>query len=229
MRGEDRLRRLRQEFLAGSPPHARGRPICEDVGVGRSRITPACAGKTPGGKTRYSCPKDHPRMRGEDKSPSELSGRASGSPPHARGRPGGFALGSVEERITPACAGKTERGRSSNPRRSDHPRMRGEDRVSIVCGMRGLGSPPHARGRLGEETTSMGGTRITPACAGKTNGCWTQQCRWRDHPRMRGEDRCLTPARKGRTGSPPHARGRPTLTDNKIVHRGITPACAGKT
>ena len=71
--------------------------------------------------------------------------------------------------------------------------------------------------------------RITPACAGKTLPCSNGYGKSWDHPRMRGED--LRDRRRERRGpgSPPHARGRPTVSEC-IVHRvRITPACAGKT
>ena len=46
---------------------------------------------------------------------------------------------------------------------------------------------------------------------------------------MRGEDRCFRRRRRGRLGSPPHARGR--HQGNRCADKiwGITPACAGKT
>ena len=72
-------------------------------------------------------------------------------------------------------------------------------------------------------------SRITPACAGKTDVSRVGgQKNW-DHPRMRGEDFWLILTDFFIVGSPPHARGRPTLRDIDIFSTGITPACAGKT
>ena len=46
---------------------------------------------------------------------------------------------------------------------------------------------------------------------------------------MRGEDGLTTWRRSRRSGSPPHARGRPFLSAHAAGHSRITPACAGKT
>ena len=46
-------------------------------------------------------------MRGEDGDSLDVCGVDAGSPPHARGRLGVDALRDLQDRITPACAGKT--------------------------------------------------------------------------------------------------------------------------
>ena len=46
---------------------------------------------------------------------------------------------------------------------------------------------------------------------------------------MRGEDTVRRFAPYFRRGSPPHARGRPTVSESVVHGIGITPACAGKT
>ena len=148
-------------------------------------------------------------MRGED---PPLWGRflaASGSPPHARGRPP---------------------QQSAQPHnRADHPRMRGEDGRSRPRWVRTSGSPPHARGRLRRVARHCDVNGITPACAGKTRVRSPSSADRRDHPRMRGEDVDAVPIFAEHGGSPPHARGRPDLVRNLVYERGITPACAGKT
>ena len=209
MRGEDHAQRPLRGLMVGSPPHARGRrarvvpfPAC-------SRITPACAGKTEAVNPISSTKSDHPRMRGEDRMPRNLINPLTGSPPHARGRPGGFAFRAVEKRITPACAGKTAGASSPQVRTTDHPRMRGEDTPLRLADQIGGGSPPHARGRRSSRSIAMH--------------------RMPDHPRMRGEDRRGRVDSGGGGGSPPHARGRPCRPTGSRSTPGITPACAGKT
>ena len=91
-----------------------------------------------------------------------------------------------------------------------------------------LGSPPHARGKAGEEGITMGTYGITPACAGKSRGAVAGRGRGRDHPRMRGEKKTAMMIRGGLTGSPPHARGKALSDAAKLGVNGITPACAGK-
>ena len=46
---------------------------------------------------------------------------------------------------------------------------------------------------------------------------------------MRGEDAMSVWIDFARTGSPPHARGRPSQEPSWCLESGITPACAGKT
>ena len=209
MRGEDVFRRFTMLFQEGSPPHARGRRSSRYSSARRVRITPACAGKTRfrgGGRCRGT---DHPRMRGEDTSPSGQNGRRIGSPPHARGRLSRSARSAAGSWITPACAGKTPRQRREGYASPDHPRMRGED-VAIRAG-EGIdpGSPPHARGRhkpLQRPRNSL-----------------------LDHPRMRGEDRVLLPEKGYRSGITPACAGKTERACSGVACQGITPACAGKT
>ena len=87
--------------------------------------------------------------------------------------------------------------------------MRGEDRLRLFTSRPQVGSPPHARGRHGDELV------------------------WRDlgpdHPRMRGEDFLRNDPCQSPRGSPPHARGRRMRHPSSDSGRRITPACAGKT
>ena len=172
-----------------------------------------------------------------------------GSPPHARGRLGVIWRRSANERITPACAGKTPppsrhtiqsritpacAGKTGIPPISamsirDHPRMRGEDTRNRQPFQTNFGSPPHARGRRFAVASHRDNKGITPACAGKTRRAPAAPGRTRDHPRMRGEDTPRSPPPEWTSGSPPHARGRrPLLASQQRLLR-ITPACAGKT
>ena len=137
-----------RELRFADHPRMRGEDG-EDCRVGRmpEGITPACAGKTATGLASSSASADHPRMRGEDKYPYLDDETVKGSPPHARGRRLVDSLYSALDRITPACAGKTRSCRGSPPSYADHPRMRGEDRLSTIPREKFQGSPPHARGR----------------------------------------------------------------------------------
>ena len=147
MRGEDLRCLMTLPSPEGSPPHARGRlsSLAEDSI--RRGITPACAGKTSPSRAAGKSLWDHPRMRGEDLPAGAQAGYRQGSPPHARGRPDAPAWDRVDDRITPACAGKTEKYARYWFAHRDHPRMRGEDLSHPVSGEDSPGSPPHARGR----------------------------------------------------------------------------------
>ena len=147
MRGEDKGGARKRKQNVGSPPHARGRQLITTILKLKTRITPACAGKTklhPLGRTSAT---DHPRMRGEDTLDSSTRWTIFGSPPHARGRRWSLWKGSERSRITPACAGKTPFVEVFYLRPPDHPRMRGEDSNTVAVIDNRPGSPPHARGR----------------------------------------------------------------------------------
>ena len=66
--------------------------------------------------------------------------------------------------------------------------MRGEDNHFLQVDQLAGGSPPHARGRLAEDTWTIRHSGITPACAGKTQHFVDSYKLLPDHPRMRGED-----------------------------------------
>ena len=168
-------------------------------------------------------------MRGEDQRSRAHHFTASGSPPHARGRRGCCAQRSRSGRITPACAGKTSRRPGGRRSATDHPRMRGEDKGRMNKMREGLGSPPHARGRRVGSGYVRVKNRITPACAGKTAFLRLPEPVAADHPRMRGEDGFGPSKGVWRSGSPPHARGRPRNGKRRRLGGRITPACAGKT
>ena len=168
-------------------------------------------------------------MRGEDAQSALVTVRWRGSPPHARGRRRWWFSPAGRHGITPACAGKTQTVNQMQRRAEDHPRMRGEDFECVWPPHAENGSPPHARGRHGEDSRRTRFRRITPACAGKTRVSRRFITPGRDHPRMRGEDSKRAMAISTNLGSPPHARGRHRCDQECAVGHGITPACAGKT
>ena len=176
MRGEDGVEPAVTSSPGGSPPHARGRLKRPAMRTGSTRITPACAGKTLSGPGPSGRVRDHPRMRGEDPPLRRRPRQVKGSPPHARGRPCRYIRASSGRRITPACAGKTPRPLPARLPSPDHPRMRGEDDPQGEARDYLVGSPPHARGRLRRGRCNARATRITPACAGKTELLHTLVC-----------------------------------------------------
>ena len=90
------------------------------------------------------------------------------------------------------------------------------------------GSPPHMRGKVHSDHGTTGQIGITPAHAGKRILHIHPVFPCRDHPRTCGEKSALTFWRNGRTGSPPHMRGKVDDHSILILNCGITPAHAGK-
>ena len=84
------------------------RPIQVSNSSGR-RITPACAGKTVSSESIKGVHEDHPRVCGENESNFDYDYGVGGSPPRVRGKPEMGMATLFGIRITPACAGKTER------------------------------------------------------------------------------------------------------------------------
>ena len=133
----------------GSPPRVRGKLIrtrFPDLWMG---ITPACAGKTSQRALRTGKPKDHPRVCGENDASHIAYYFQQGSPPRVRGKQGRKRIRKAEERITPACAGKTHRSPVPSPSRRDHPRVCGENSSCEARGLVSAGSPPRVRGKRG--------------------------------------------------------------------------------
>ena len=152
---------------SGSPPPMRGKvtgmvPPCPDT-----RITPAYAGKSLLlASTRSAC-RDHPRLCGEKGRTLWVQSPKQGSPPPMRGKDTGITNSLLNNRITPAYAGKRSRRCFPCPKCRDHPRLCGEK-----------GKPLHLRHHV---------ARITPAYAGKSQTADAAASARRDHPRLCGE------------------------------------------
>ena len=168
-------------------------------------------------------------MCGKDRFVDSVYDSAEGSPPRVRERLVTASRQSRARRITPACAGKTLLGSFFMCTIRDHPRVCGKDLVQRGKLSEHVGSPPRVRERLYLETETLYTSRITPACAGKTFSGNLEDESDRDHPRVCGKDPFVTHVKGFTAGSPPRVRER--LGDNITTepHRGITPACAGKT
>ena len=209
LRGEDLRRGIRKHRAFETPPLARGRPLHVASAIGRSRNTPACAGKTRkvAGVNRRR--EKHPRLRGEDADIGGLLDIGKETPPLARGRHGEYAASASCGRNTPAFAGKTHGSLKSKKPRRKHPRLRGED------------DP------FGDRDAERRGN--TPACAGKTGPTRVIEGHCQKHPRLRGEDASTSAVPAASMETPPLARGRPPKEEDFRERHGNTPACAGKT
>ena len=91
----------------GSPPRARGKASQAAARSSQSRITPACAGKSWDKKCEMCGKEDHPRVCGEKLTCETRRLRHIGSPPRVRGKAVLPLAAYAEQRITPACAGKS--------------------------------------------------------------------------------------------------------------------------
>ena len=228
MRGEKTANVFHACNQRGSPPRARGEVWCRPRKSVPHRITPACAGRSDPERRRTRRPRDHPRVRGEKQKERRRFSVHKGSPPRARGE--GFRLiyGQIEQRITPACAGRRTRKARSTGSKGDHPRVRGEKYLDVPEEVHCDGSPPRARGEAGAFPFSFGSLRITPACAGRSAASTSMRITSPDHPRVRGEKMRTRRLLFSISGSPPRARGEGVRKRRCGADGGITPACAGR-
>ena len=107
MRRENQKGELQVNDYLGLPLHAQGKRRDKMGNYAYPRITPACAGKTQRIQRIASLFRDYPCMRRENVSINEVSNVAAGLPLHAQGKLSARELHERLNRITPACAGKT--------------------------------------------------------------------------------------------------------------------------
>ena len=147
-------------------------------------------------------------MCGENRNALQCKRYMLGSPPRVRGKPMSCSDFVLSLRITPACAGKTDKLYRVSALREDHPRVCGENRAKLCVLKDFQGSPPRVRGKHALAVPVRGADRITPACAGKTGRCSRQKYREQDHPRVCGENSPKTVRNASGLGSPPRVRGK---------------------
>ena len=186
--GENHKPLLSTLFAHGSPPRMRGKLGRNHKFLKEIRITPAHAGKTPGGYGSAPQGTDHPRACGENPLESCQCGGRCGSPPRMRGKPSPRRRSRGASRITPAHAGKTALLMSPPFFRTDHPRACGENIGKRSTSQAFHGSPPRMRGKLTAVLACPSQLRITPAHAGKTYRNSARPYRYPDHPRACGEN-----------------------------------------
>ena len=151
-----------------------------------------------------------------------------GSPPRMRGKVSVLVVNQPKDRITPAHAGKRNRGKPGRHCSQDHPRACGEKFDLENPAEHELGSPPRMRGKASGGGRPRAGSGITPAHAGKSGWWPLVPCRCGDHPRACGEKLSEGSCMPCGLGSPPRMRGKVHLHRTGWQPEGITPAHAGK-
>ena len=172
---------------------------------------------------------DHPRIRGEHAYAGIRDEPTVGSSPHTRGARRGSVKPLRCERIIPAYAGSTNTVHPYTLYNRDHPRIRGEHDTDLAGDVAEDGSSPHTRGAPMAPVSHSRRGGIIPAYAGSTSGSKSPLYLGRDHPRIRGEHRMLSPGGVFSAGSSPHTRGAPGRFHLHARSRRIIPAYAGST
>ena len=195
----------------------------------RTRITSACAERTPASSRKARSSSDHLRLRGENDRGRVAVRRDGGSPPPARRELTGSDAPAFATRITSACAERTSRLNSASSPVADHLRLRGENTRMGKALATTIGSPPPARRERVLRAPTRQADRITSACAERTCGRTLQHPVRADHLRLRGENLRPSSPFALTSGSPPPARRERADARRPGPGMRITSACAERT
>ena len=152
-----------------------------------------------------------------------------GSSPRVRGKPPFVEVLCPPLGLIPACAGKTYLPGSTMSDSEAHPRVCGENEVTMREHIDPPGSSPRVRGKRTWSAESGVDYGLIPACAGKTWDEMPPQERSAAHPRVCGENDLFYFERNKTYGSSPRVRGKRGDPRRACGPRRLIPACAGKT
>ena len=193
----------------GSSPRGRGKPLFKRIMRFYEGLIPAWAGKTVPPVTLPGYQGAHPRVGGENWFHARVSQALRGSSPRGRGKPSVRLRKCTPRGLIPAWAGKTRLGTLTTSRSRAHPRVGGENYLSLPF------------------FTLF--TWLIPAWAGKTLGRASAPSSEPAHPRVGGENAHGHGRRHRRRGSSPRGRGKPHGARLAPGVSGLIPAWAGKT
>ena len=194
-RGENALSPPQGYPHTGSSPLTRGKPKLTAEDRQAARLIPAHAGKTGASPQPPPSSAAHPRSRGENLGLVIAIVGAPGSSPLTRGKPRPLRTPLAARRLIPAHAGKTGLAVLVQHEERAHPRSRGENRTRSAPATPTSGSSPLTRGKRGGEVGLPIGARLIPAHAGKTRVQGDRALHGGAHPRSRGENHGIDPAR----------------------------------
>ena len=203
-------------------------------------LIPAWAGKTSSTPGPTPTPGAHPRVGGENSPTMGRSRLGAGSSPRGRGKPGTSCAACQPIRLIPAWAGKTDAKVWNDLVKAAHPRVGGENEITLSNSSHILGSSPRGRGKPQGQAcvvgTSLSGCqclrkvgRLIPAWAGKTTNQSVTPVQSAAHPRVGGENAICVHVVASVRGSSPRGRGKPEFVEDDGAHVGLIPAWAGKT
>ena len=166
--GENSAPPCSTRWQRGSSPRVRGKQTLGLVEVSTGGLIPACAGKTVARLVGLTAWGAHPRVCGENDVLGEVVGDLSGSSPRVRGKRIASRSARNCSGLIPACAGKTPSWFLFSVIMWAHPRVCGENLEPPPLSRGKRGSSPRVRGKPRSGSSSASGSRLIPACAGKT-------------------------------------------------------------
>ena len=229
MCGENSPPRCGATSTTGSSPRVRGKQQRSGLRSARAGLIPACAGKTFSSQIERPGGGAHPRVCGENPITWNKWRIIPGSSPRVRGKRRHSGDRGLPVRLIPACAGKTSCRGSSSRCSGAHPRVCGENNTTMFTALGRLGSSPRVRGKLPAPRVHVPAPGLIPACAGKTPTTSPSSDTERAHPRVCGENACVTQCARMNRGSSPRVRGKLHSMEPRRHRCGLIPACAGKT
>ena len=207
------------------------RAISERVSPGAmtwvERFIPACAGNSCSIHDVYSLPAVHPRVCGEQLDDDIGIVIVRGSSPRVRGTGDAVHGNSACTRFIPACAGNSCQPNPATRRQTVHPRVCGEQSMSISTSSLHFGSSPRVRGTGWSCHLDGPIWRFIPACAGNRlvmSFGWSYLA---VHPRVCGEQARWSAPTRIRAGSSPRVRGTGDEGRGAPQSARFIPACAG--
>ena len=172
---------------SGSSPRGRGTGITGDFQRIQQRVIPAWAGNSLKlFKTSFTNP-GHPRVGGEQGSGRPNRARVSGSSPRGRGTVYQLSADRRHQRVIPAWAGNRCNGEFAAKALSGHPRVGGEQVITVETVVQGGGSSPRGRGTALIDRYGDGVRRVIPAWAGNRRYEQHPFSNRAGHPRVGGE------------------------------------------
>ena len=212
----------------GSSPRVRGKRRTTTPESLRTRLIPACAGKTRKSSPASGTAEAHPRVCGENTDYFANGGVEYGSSPRVRGKRADGADRVARRGLIPACAGKTDGATCSSTPTPAHPRVCGENRPRARARVHGAGSSPRVRGKPPAVPGRRRERGLIPACAGKTGALPPGGPPLRAHPRVCGENVTITEPTVGPVGSSPRVRGKLRRVIGVLLPSGAHPRVCGE-
>ena len=213
----------------GPSPLTRGKRCAPSPASGLTGLIPAHAGKTPRPLSPPTCPRAHPRSRGENQNRAASAAPTSGSSPLTRGKRASRGREGQRVRLIPAHAGKTPACQGQGWASQAHPRSRGENCAEAGISTSMQGSSPLTRGKRQRPGSPRGRSRLIPAHAGKTAPGRRDGRGPGAHPRSRGENSDHGTGELAACGSSPLTRGKRLKLVWRHDEPRLIPAHAGKT
>ena len=154
-------------------------------------------------------------------------GVVSGSSPRVRGTARARNARRSARRFIPACAGNSRSASSVASTPPVHPRVCGEQPLSLHPRQAEAGSSPRVRGTARSVSASMPRRRFIPACAGNSPGSKILASLPPVHPRVCGEQARARAWVSSSFGSSPRVRGTVPYDLVRDIRQRFIPACAG--